>query len=98
MDSQPEPLLAMTDQFFRSNSGLKYPQALVAAFPRIANQIVKLQNNPDGLRDYFVDLVNSARGNRKGFAFEVLMDIEDLRSSMLGQSGGLPADGGVKWF
>jgi hypothetical protein len=98
MDKQPEPLLTMTDQFFRSSSGLKYPQALVDAFPRIANQIVKLQTNPDGLRNYFDTLVSSERGNRKGFAFEVLMDIEDLRASMLGQSGDRSDGGGVKWF
>jgi hypothetical protein len=98
MDIQPESLQAATDQYFRSCHGLKYPQALVSAFPRIANKIVQSKSNPTGLRTYFQTLINDERGNRKGFAFEVLVDIEDLSEFMLTQENGQPPDNSIKWF
>lgn len=96
MDSQPESLLAATDQYLRSTPGLSYPQALVSAYPRIANQIVQLRDDPDGLNAYFKSLVNDLRGNRKGFPFAVLVDIDDLCLFMLRHSGRLPTE--EKWY
>lgn len=96
MDSQPDSLLAATDQYLRSTPGLVYPQALVSAFPRIANQIVQLKDEPESLHTYFNSLINDLRGGRKGFSFEVLTDIDDLCLFMLRKSGRLPSE--EKWF
>ena len=92
MDSD-EPLQAVTEQYLRSTPGLGYPQALVAAFPRIANQIVRLKDEPDALNDYFTSLINDLRGGRHGFSFEVLTDIDDLCRFLLRKSGRIRGEG-----
>lgn len=99
MDSQPESLQAATEQYLRSTPGLKYPQTLINAFPRIANHVVRLKDDPNGLRTYFDTLINDLRGNRKGFPFEVLMDVDDLRIFMLTKHSGAAANTDpYKWY
>lgn len=98
MDDQPEALLEATEQFLRSHPELKYPLDLTSRFPRIANEIVRLKDDRVGLSAYFHSLINDLRGNRKGFSFEVLMDIEELRGHMLGETAPLPPeDDRIKW-
>lgn len=77
------------DDFFRSLPGDEYPQALVDAFPRIANQIVELREDRTHLKQYFDGLLSDTRGGRQGFSFKVLVDIQNLRELLLGSEGGL---------
>ena len=91
------PLEAATDAYLRSLSGLKYPQALVETFPRIANTIVALKNDKRRLREYFESLTNDTRGGRQGFPFNVLMDIHNMREAMLGDNTGFVLDDNTKW-
>ena len=86
-----------TDNYLRALPGLKYPQALVDRFPRIANKIVSLKSNKPQLRAYFESLLNDTRGGRQGFPFGVLMDIQDLREAMLGEATGFVLDDTTKW-
>ena len=98
MEDLSEPLDEATEQYLRSQPGLKYPLDLVTRFPRIANQIVRLKDDPAALRDYFHALINDLRGDRKGFPFEVLMDIDELRGALLGETAPLASDQDrVKW-
>jgi len=90
-------LEAPTDNYLRTLPGLTYPQALVDAFPRIANKIVSLKNNKAELRAYFESLLNDTRGGRQGFPFGVLMNIQDLREAMLGEATGFVLDDTTKW-
>jgi hypothetical protein len=90
-------LEAPTDDYLRSLPGLKYPQALVDTFPRIANTIVSLRTNKPQLRAYFDSLLNDTRGGRQGFPFSVLMNIQDLREAMLGEATGFVLDDTTKW-
>lgn len=98
MSDQPETLDEATEQYLRAIPGLKYPLLLTSQYPRIANQIVRLKDDPDSLRAYFNSLINDLRGHRKGFAFEVLMDIEEVRGAMLNDNSGLASDDdSIKW-
>jgi hypothetical protein len=90
-------LEAATDAYLRSLSGLKYPQALVEKFPRIANAIVALKNDKRRLREYFESLTNDTRGGRQGFPFDILMDIHNIREAMLGDNTGFVLDDNTKW-
>jgi hypothetical protein len=90
-------LEAATDAYLRSLSGLKYPQALVEKFPRIANTIVALKNDKRRLREYFESLTNDTRGGRQGFPFNVLMEIHNMREAMLGDNTGFVLDDNTKW-
>ena len=90
-------LEAATDAYLRSLSGLKYPQALVEKFPRIANKIVALKNDKRRLREYFESLTNDTRGGRQGFPFNILMDIHNMREAMLGDNIGFVLDDNTKW-
>ncbi len=85
------------DNYLRTLPGLKYPQALVDAFPRIANMIVSLKNDKPKLRAYFESLLNDTRGGRQGFPFSVLMNIQDLREAILGETTGFVLDDTTKW-
>ena len=85
------------DIYLRGLPGLKYPQALVDRFPRIANKIVSLKNDKRQLRAYFESLTNDDRGGRQGFPFNVLMNIQDLREAMLGDVTGFVLDDTTKW-
>lgn len=97
MDENALLLEAATDAYLRSLSGLKYPQALVEKFPRIANAIVALKNDKRRLREYFESLTNDTRGGRQGFPFNVLMDIHNMREAMLGDNIGFVLDDNTKW-
>ena len=88
---------AAADKYFRSLQGLKYPQALVDQFARIANKLVSLKNDKRQLRAYFDSLTNDTRGGRQGFPFSVLMEIQDLREAMLGDVNGFVLDDTTKW-
>ena len=86
-----------TDDYFRTLPGLKYPQALVNDYPRIANKIVELKDDKPKLRAYLDSLANDMRGGRKGFPFSVLMNIQDLRELMVGDATGFTLDDTTKW-
>ena len=91
------PLSSETDNYFRSLPDLKYPQALVDDFPRIANKIVELKDDKKKLREYFDALANDMRGGRKGFPVSVLMNVQDLREAMVGDATGFVLDDTTKW-
>ncbi|PKO62380.1 MAG: hypothetical protein CVU24_04440 [Betaproteobacteria bacterium HGW-Betaproteobacteria-18] len=95
-DDQPE-LKAAADAYFRSLPGLKYPQALMDAFPRIANTIFDVKDDQPRLRGYFDSLIKDARGGRRGFPFDVLMDIQELREVMVGDVNYFVVDDTTKW-
>lgn len=86
-----------TEAYLRSLPGLKYPQALVENFARIANTIVSLKNDKRRLREYFESLTNDTRGGRQGFQFAVLMDIHNVREAMIGDNTGFVLDDTTKW-
>lgn len=83
MTEPTEALLPETEQFLRSLPGLAYPQQLVNLFPRIANRVAALRQQPDELRVYFDHLENDHRGGRKGFPFDVMLEIMALREQLL---------------
>lgn len=85
------------DEYFRTLPGLKYPQALVDGYPRIANKIVELKDDKRQLVGYFESLSNNTRGTRQGFPFSVLMNIQDLREVMVGDATGFVLDDTNKW-
>ncbi len=98
MDEKIESLSEATEEYFRSHPEIKYPMALASKFPRVVNRIVQLKDDRIKLKDYFHSLINDLRGNRKGFPFEVLMEIEDLRFGMLGETTPLlHEDDRTKW-
>ncbi|MEY4644912.1 MAG: hypothetical protein ACO3AC_10755 [Hylemonella sp.] len=98
MDEKIETLSEAAEQYLRSQAQIKYPQVLASKFPRVVNRIVQLKDDRNKLNDYFHSLITDLRGNRKGFPFEVLMEIEDLRASMLGETTPLlHEDDRTKW-
>lgn len=97
MDEVNQQLEPATEAYLRSLPGLKYPQALVERFARIANMIVSLKNDKRRLREYFESLTSDTRGGRQGFPFNVLMDIHNLREAMLGDNVGFVLDDNTKW-
>lgn len=95
-----EDQVQLTDaaaDYFRLLEGLKYPQALVDAYPRIANAIFEFKDNQLNLRNYFNSLIEDTRAGRHGFPFEVLMDIQDLREAMIGDVNQFVPDDTTKW-
>ena len=56
------------------------PNALLAKFPRIANLIAALWQDPNSLRRYIDDLLVDKRGNRKGFPVNILGELFALRA------------------
>jgi hypothetical protein len=56
------------------------PSALLAKFPRIANLIAVLWQDPNSLRRYVDDLLVDKRGNRQGFPLDVLRELFALRA------------------
>jgi len=97
METTCETLSQKTESYLRSVPNLKYPSALVAAFPRIANQIVALTTNVEALKAYFDSLTNDMRGGRQGFPFDVLMDIHAMREAIVGDQTGFVLDDRNKW-
>jgi len=99
-DKKPAEVVQLSseaDAYFRSIEGLKYPQALVDQYPRIANQLAELKDSKTKLREYFKSLTNDERGNRAGFPFGVLMNLQDLRDAMLGPTDAFGFDEATKW-
>lgn len=95
-DEKPE-LNAAADDYFRTLAGLKYPQALATAYPRIVNTLFEFKDNKLKLRGYFDSLIEDARGGRQGFPFDVLMDIQALREVMLGDVNQFVLNDTTKW-
>ena len=56
------------------------PDALLAKFPRIANLLAVLWQDPNSLRRYMDDLLVDKRGNRQGFPIDVLRELFALRA------------------
>lgn len=98
MTDPTEDLLPETEQFLRSLPGLAYPQQLVKLFPRIANHVAELHQKPEELRLYFDHLAHDHRGDRKGFPFDVMMDILALRDRLVPEAPDTPSDDDeTKW-
>ena len=55
------------------------PMALVAKYPRIANILTLVWNNPVECRAYFDELIIDHRGKRRGFPEDVHRDLVHLR-------------------
>lgn len=90
-------LNAAAEDYFRTLEGLKYPQALAEQYPRIAQTIFNLKDDETQLRACFASLIEDARGDRHGFPFDVLMDVQTLREFMLGDVNQFVADDTTKW-
>lgn len=56
------------------------PRALLFKFPRIANLIAALWQDPNSVRRYIDDLLVDKRGNRQGFPLDVLRELFQLRA------------------
>lgn len=56
------------------------PLATADAHPHIVNKLAVLWDRPGELDRYFDELLLSNRPGRKGFAFDVLNELTDLRS------------------
>jgi hypothetical protein len=56
------------------------PNSLLTKFPRIANLIAVLWQDPNSLRRYVDDLLVDKRGNRQGFPLDVLRELFALRA------------------
>jgi hypothetical protein len=56
------------------------PAALLTNFPRIANLLAVLWQDPNSLRAYLEDLLVDKRGNRQGFPLDVLRELLELRA------------------
>lgn len=98
MTEPTETLLPETEQFLRSIPGLAYPQQVVTRFPRIANRVAALRLQPDELRVYFDQLEHDHRGGRKGFPFDVMVEIMALRESLLPDTPPTPSeDDETRW-
>ena len=55
------------------------PRTLMYKFPRIANLMAAMWQDPNSLRRYVDDLLVDRRGNRQGFPVDVLREIFALR-------------------
>jgi hypothetical protein len=56
------------------------PRTLMYKFPRIANLMAAMWQDPNSLRRYVDDLLVDRRGNRQGFPVEVLHELFKLRA------------------
>ena len=83
--------------YLRSVHGLKYPQALADAYPRIVNALFELKDDQLKLRNYFDSLIEDTRAGRHGFPFDVLMEIQELRETMIGDVNQFVMDDTTKW-
>lgn len=97
MRDLPDTLSEATELYLRSSPKLKYPLALVSQFPRIANALFLLKDEPEKLRNYFNSLDIDMRGNRKGFSFEVWLEIHQLREFMIGDVDASELGGWTNW-
>lgn len=96
-DTDAPTLLPDTEAWLRAVPGLPYPQALAAQFPRIANALAAARHDPDAMRARFDELLNDHRGGRRGFPFDVMMDLLALREALI-EDDDLPGDNdATKW-
>ncbi len=72
------------EDYFRTLPGLRYPQALIHEFPRIANEIADLRYDEVRLQAYFETLLSDGRGGRTGFSSAVVLNLQQLRDAMTG--------------
>lgn len=72
-------LLPATKQWAHTLPRNVVPHALLARFPRIANQLCRNWGEPAG-RDYLYELLVDRRGARRGFPQEVLDELLRLRT------------------
>jgi len=56
------------------------PRTLMYLFPRIANLMAAMWQDPNSLRGYVDDLLVDRRGSRQGFPLEVLHELFKLRA------------------
>jgi len=56
------------------------PRTLLYKFPRIANLIAAMWQDPNSIRRYVDDLLVDRRGSRQGFPVEVLRELFQLRA------------------
>ena len=56
------------------------PRTLLYKFPRIANLIAAMWQDPNSIRRYVDDLLVDKRGNRQGFPVDVLRELFELRA------------------
>jgi len=56
------------------------PRTLLYKFPRIANLIAAMWQDPNSIRRYVDDLLVDKRGSRQGFPVEVLRELFQLRA------------------
>lgn len=97
MTDDTAQLKSAAQDYFSTLAGLSYPQALADKYPRIAQTIFDLKDDETQLRACFASLIEDARGDRQGFPFDVLMDIQALREVMLGDVNRFVADDTTKW-
>ena len=74
----PESLRDTTAKWLSSLSPEIRPSALPQAYPRIANRLCEVWQQPVVRDEYFHDLLNDRRGNRQGFPDGVLADLKML--------------------
>src|SRR5688572_12220991 len=82
-------LTPQAEAFYRAMPPAEYPRRLIEAFPRIANHIAAVHGNSVVLGRYFESLLVDQRGNRHGFDFGVLVDIQNLFDKLVGIPSGL---------
>jgi hypothetical protein len=78
--SPAETLLPTTARWIaRLPLGVR-PVTMGATFPRIANVLAALWEQPDELVDYLSELLVDRRGNRSGFPIQVARELHALRA------------------
>jgi len=86
---EPKAVTPEAEAFYRTLPPSDYPAKLIAAFPRIANQISIYRGNKVMLGRYLETLLVDQRGGRRGFDFGVLVDIQNLFDRLVGIPDGL---------
>lgn len=75
----PAALSASARTLMRQLEG-KVPLGNVAdQYPRLMNRVAELWDQPRELEAYFGELITDSRGNRQGFPFQVLKEVNLLR-------------------
>jgi hypothetical protein len=78
--AQPvEVLLPATRRWLDSLPNETRPHALAERFPRLANLIALNWNSPSDCCAFIASLMLDQRGGRRGFPYDVLQDIHNLR-------------------
>ena len=77
------------EEYFKTLQGADYPANLISSLPRIANQIAAVRHSRGALARYFESLLVDHRGDRRGFEFAVLVEIQHLYDLLVGIPSGL---------